>query len=272
MKKNKALRTAIALLIIVVVSTCGMTGALAKYITGFEGEASIARAGLFLVKIDQDGEKIKFKADPTVTLYEEIATIGTLTPEGNATKYAGSSLDIIVPGSILRLTAQFDVVNYSEVDVYVSVDPDNAFEVALGGLAAGVPSKDLKFCYEDDTTANTPGILLTTNWLEANDADLAKCIVPDTADPSNDITGKFFIEKGTATTGKTRTFTMTLWVVWPFSGTDEVTNPVEKDTEIGLAQAAKLLTDPKPSDPGFADVETDYELSAGFTILAEQVD
>ena len=109
MKRNKILRTAAIILALVLISTCGMVGTLAKYVKEFKDiGADVVRAGYFEV-IAGDGTTIDFTWDKlSLTVYD-----------GNPHAVAWNGEPIIVPGYQLELDGTFPIVNLSEVDVTV---------------------------------------------------------------------------------------------------------------------------------------------------------
>ena len=127
MKKNKALRIAAALLVVVAITTCGMTGALAKYVDSFIVESATVRAGLFQVD-GPTSDYVFFDA----TLWEG----NLIAAEDHAQAYDGLfngdiNQQIIVPGSAIKVKG-FKIVNYSEVDVDISFA--GGIDVAIKGF------------------------------------------------------------------------------------------------------------------------------------------
>ncbi|MCL2300705.1 MAG: hypothetical protein FWC27_11250 [Firmicutes bacterium] len=289
MKKNKALRIAAALLVVVAITTCGMTGALAKYIDAFTAEGTAARAGLFKVVVDGADPDGKFQVSLTPTLY--CVGSGDCDNEGDpedpdhVQAYPGSSLPIIVPGTILKLAGSFLVRNYSEVAVTIDVDTSVPFEITpTFGAAASTA-----------LTYSADGI----TYGAANAVSLAACIQPTGGG------GVFEV----APLGGTQSFDVEVWVKWPFTigdGPNTTALPSNsKDTIIGKAQATAFLTGSteivamvpcdcslntngfgahdagchyKPAvsaaDTGFIDLpaRTDNTIGFNFGILATQVD
>jgi len=130
MKKNKALRIAAALLVVVMLTTCGMTGALAKYVDTVEVGSTTVRAGLWRI----GGPGASTHTFETFLL-EGDATADTDT-ETHATPYVttyptATNDGIVVPGSIIKVKA-IEVTNYSEVDVALSFG-----SITVTGLPAG---------------------------------------------------------------------------------------------------------------------------------------
>jgi len=112
MKRNKALRIAAILLTLVLITTCGMVGTLAKYVDTFPGASKLVRAGLFHVVGDM--------TNLTFDIFEGDGS----GAEGNASAYANTGIDdILVPGMRLQAAtgSSATIYNYSEVDVYVEV-------------------------------------------------------------------------------------------------------------------------------------------------------
>lgn len=275
MKKNKFLRTAAVLLALVLVSTIGMTGALAKYITDFTATSTTVRAGLFWVTGPGTTDAI-IGAD----LYEGDMSAG----ENEAMAYSGSSLDIIVPGSIMK-ACPFTVTNWSEVDVEIAIDSLTCaagaipLKFSVGELVADPgPDVPANWVWEDDITdLDLADILGASGLLKSKPAAVAAAL------PTNEIT-----------------VTPNLYILWPFGqdvaaviDTDMVTvltpavtdktdgldkqqsaNDNDADTVIGTDQA-KALLDPIPPLNGpydFLDATSTHELTFVLTISAAQVD
>jgi len=246
MKKNKALRIAMALLVVVAITTCGMTGALAKYVDAFAGtDARAARAGLFKVVVG-DGTGADFWSIPLeVELLCDVddtaagdteAKLGFNTPptkaelasmvayangEEEAQAYDGLELypNIIVPGSVIRVFGTFEVYNLSEVDVEIKVDPAAAF--AVTGFSG--TSQQLRYSADagDTWIFNGAGNAMS----DALTAKSVTAVVPALS--------------GLGGPGSGELFDIEFFVFWPFTGTDVVGN--SRDTIIGNAQAGILL-------------------------------
>ena len=115
MKRNKILRIATVLLALVLVSTIGMVGTLARYVYEFdELESARVRAGLFRVVAEGDFEEVV-----DVTLYDW----QTGLEEDAAEMYDDDEyyVQIIVPGSMVGLAGTVEVRNYSEVVVDIDI-------------------------------------------------------------------------------------------------------------------------------------------------------
>jgi len=233
MKKNKALRIAMALLVVVAVTTCGMTGALAKYVDSFTATSNTVRAGLFRV------------AGPTsaTQVFATELLDGDLSPETEAQAYAGLSGggnndQIIVPGSAIRVIG-FSVVNYSEVDVEITFD------------AAGIDVSNAM-----STVTLYYNITGTIDGTGDNIWKLAKPSVTDlapasfTAGPNGGILLRSF--PAGSGSGANQVTLKDFYILWPFTqnatggpGLDGIGDAVStdaNDTIIGKAQATQLLT------------------------------
>jgi len=127
MKRNKFQRAAAIILALVLVTTIGMTGTLAKYVSSFDGDTKTVRAGLFYV------------VGNTATLTFDMWEGDGSDEETNVASYGDdllpnpSPIDIIVPGMMLKARAaessggaddvsRATIYNYSEVDVKVAID------------------------------------------------------------------------------------------------------------------------------------------------------
>jgi len=121
MKRNKFLRTAAVLLALVLVTTCGMVGTLAKYVESFNSATKTVRAGLFYVVGDT--------TDLTFTEFEGSGS------GADAQIKAYNDDAILVPGMVLAPTtspvSKAVITNYSEVSVKVAVTG-----VTIGGVKA----------------------------------------------------------------------------------------------------------------------------------------
>jgi len=234
MKKNKTLRIAMALLVVVAITTCGMTGALAKYIDEFSATGTAARAGLFLVVVEGADASGNFPIPLTIKdLYCEDPTLAQMggsadfTTTGANTDYYVEThanpydnlVPIIVPGSILRLVGSFKVLNYSEVDVEIAPDLDDPFTV-IGSLL-GETSDDLQFSVDGDTFGSTAVLLNAI---------------------TNASGGSMVVPAKESATGVT--FDVEFWVLWPFANDDTVGD--SDDTIVGLMQAGALMNAAQP--------------------------
>ena len=243
MKKNKALRIAVALLVVVLVTTCGMTGALAKYVDAFTIDSSTVRAGLF---------KVTGPAS-TYTTFEVAIYDGDLGPEAEALGYTGlysgsNNDEIIVPGSAVKVNG-FKVVNLSEVDVTVSVTG-----LTVTNALSGVEG-DVTLWYKVGTGAwqNTPP---TAGQLVGATADLDS--FPKAAGGgTNELTLNDF------------------YILWPFEATGGGKDNLASgstdinDTDIGKTQAAALLTG---ANDAYVDAKTSNIITVGATVNAVQKD
>jgi len=305
MKKNKTLRIAVALFLAVILTTIGMTGALAKYIDDFSGASAKVRAGLFRVYLD--GETV----DPATG--NATISLGASLREGDdsaahnaktAKKYTGSYYDIIVPGSIIKPDDGFKIVNASEVAVKISLDPATFLITNTG---APLPKMDLLYSVDNGV-----------NWF--NDTTLAALLATDTTARDNFLAAFFgttpaglVLDPGsnfTTTAGKQSNTLycddLNLLILWPFDkatpaagetndpdkdfakygpgGTAASTSGYAKsntdaqDTVIGKAQATALLNAAThltaPHDfKGTTVTDTgDYYVEFSFDIKAVQVD
>jgi len=113
MKRNKFLRIATVLMALVLVSSLGMVGTLARYVTALEGITStVVRAGAFDVSIDIDELDWEYEEEDHIKI-----TDGDF---------------IIVPGAVITISGAINIVNDSEVCIQVGVDPDAAAPFTFG--------------------------------------------------------------------------------------------------------------------------------------------
>ena len=234
MKRNKALRIAAILLSLVLISTCAMTGTLAKYATKFENLGSdVIRAGIFKVTGPADATEIEL----TATLLD-----GDMGAEDEAESYGGD-LGIIVPGSVVQLSAEFKVVNLSEVTVEIAIDEDS---FAIGDFGSAL----LYSVTDEEDWMDLASFLAAVDFddvLTSTGADL-------TLEP---IAGE-------------ETFTVAFDVLWPFaadsSGNDgEAGHADSVDTGFGEDEASQISTGTFIEDPTNV---IDFTL----TVFATQVD
>ena len=217
MKKNKALRIAAALLVVVAITTCGMTGALAKYVDDFPIASKTARAGLFYVT-GPGSDHIVFDAQ----LLEADAS----TPEGHAKAYTGLAANdnIIVPGSVLKVNGA-KIVNLSEVDVTVSLGSS----LSISGFGK---SGLLLFSKTGAKGSWSPTLPDATYLLGGTSKDL-----------------KSYPAKTEVSTGvwDNEATLASFYILWPFDmagnciSEEESVQTDGEDTAIGTAQAEALL-------------------------------
>jgi hypothetical protein len=261
MKRNKTLRIATILLALVLVSTLAMVGTLARYVTTVEDlETGRVRAGLFRVVAGDDEIPIAMATN----LFD-----GDFTAEEHVAQYTESTLDIIVPGTIVEATAVVSVANYSEVDVRLEVAG-----IDIGDAADGWESVLL---FSTGPAEGTDGSEPADwNWqedvadLDASEFDFDEVTIPALA--------------GSAASEE---FEFTIFILWPFISQDEAedcdyqdgelgldgvssANDDEADTEIGEAQADFFLDD---DDNSFTDAEGSlHELNFEVIVRAVQID
>jgi len=299
LKRNTPLRIAAVLLALVLITTIGMTGTLAKYVKPFEGiGGTVARAGMFFVACPQDS----------------IVASGTLREgddsgiETHAKKYTATDplldLELIVPGSLLKLQSDFDIVNYSEVDVEIAITDLilTSFTPALlyRTPAVGVPA--------DGSAYVAPGAWMT-------DTAFCAAVADGTIDLADIIFGSSFIIPAQSSTGAALaaapTYTLKVDMLWPFSngdggvtvftpcicpgghdpasttcnwngltallGDDGVVskNTDAADTAIGYDEQAMTLLTETPVGSGnwvFASVVTPKEVEFELKIMVQQID
>ena len=263
MKKNKAIRIAIALLVVAVLTTCGMTGSLAKYVDEFKAEGLVVRAGLFDVraepKVELEGELWCYSADGSLT--------AALATEGNALKYADTgslpasgsppvkttAANIIVPGSLIKVKG-FEIINYSEVDVTVALKELKITIPTVGG-------KKMPLYYCLDTTPAPVTMSPTSDgkdgWTAIPATGLITGLIP-TGATQPQLKSYPFAAAGTTAAEKISNVytTPSFWILWPFGitgtapegiGADGVQGQQwADDTVIGKAQATALLTGAGP--------------------------
>ena len=252
MKRNKFLRMASIILALVLITTIGMTGTLAKYIQPFdELGGTVARAGLF--KILGPGE---LPISVSATNYDGA---GVGNDADDVAAYDGTELALIVPGHMVKVEAEFDIVNLSEVRVAIGFD---GLAVTTDGLDAAV------FLCEDDGSGAP-----SENWLSVANFNQAVDDEDITYEDLFGLTTAVQLAPIDGTTYDSDTFTLTLWVLWPFSqdgrnhddtgdSEDEYTGGQDDDadTDIGVAQADQLVVE--------VDVDEDtgtYDLDVTFT-------
>ena len=296
MKRNKTLRIAAILLALVLVSTCGMVGTLAKYVTDFDMTTNWVRAGLF--KVDKEGD---FTAALGVTLLD-----GDGSTETNAKKYDGG-LNIIVPGSIVTFDDDLTIKNFSEVDVKIALKsiameygPEGSEKTAIPKLmfASDISAASTKSGWYssitalqaaiDTANATTPGTM--TEILPAANANLRAQTGTLTVKPNLYILWPYqaaaeavaapafpgYVDTGSSAANAALPAADVKAINATTAGGTNVLskdnqdgNPYGTDTTIGEAQADDLLTG---ANNGFVNAATDYEFAIKLTITATQID
>ena len=261
MKKNKVLRTAAILLALVLLTTCGMTGALAKYVETFTAVGGNVRAGLW--KVDAPGAAtIGLQA----TLYEGNTTGPTaLVAEdqsgvAGAKKYTGS-LDIIVPGTIVKVSG-LKIVNYSEVDVQIAL---TGVTVALTGNSSNVGASIPAYY----------SVGSTDPWSWSSTVPALTSLLPS----GTGVLSSFPAKSGSNNEIQLKDF----YILWPFENAGTPvgnagqlsSNTDIEDTDIGKDQAIALLDGTTPFAWKTANTATttgDHYLTVSATVTATQID
>jgi len=109
MKRNKTLRIAIVLLALVMVSTIGMAGTLARYVSDINATAQAVRAGRWHIAYG-DGFALTTALTP-------VGAGNTITPDP-----ASANTNIIVPGSLVRVSGTASITNNSEVPAEIFLE------------------------------------------------------------------------------------------------------------------------------------------------------
>jgi len=223
MKKNKALRIAAALLVVVAITTCGMTGALAKYVDNFNVEGTAVRAGLF--KVVGPGNAVELiEAATDNFLFEG----NGVDPEGHALKYANSSMNIIVPGSVIKVKG-FPIVNLSEVDVLVKI---TSLALAINGTAAATMP-----LYFSAGPTGVAGAFVAGDWVKieaGNMTAISNALVPTAGEVLKNFPAKAArVAPATWDTNELRL--EDFYILWPFDkttpGTATHIDPLVSDNE-----------------------------------------
>jgi len=169
MKRNKFLRTAAIVMALVLITTCGMVGTLAKYVEGFTSDTKTVRAGVFWVKGD------------TTTLTFDAWEGDGLGPDDQIGKY-GTNETILVPGMRLIPTKYAAAVPSVSPEVEASrAVIENLSEVAVRVQVTGATISDgwdgLLFSIDgstweplgDNVTAGTFIYRITRTTFDLND-------------------------------------------------------------------------------------------------------
>ncbi|MDR1805996.1 MAG: hypothetical protein LBQ80_04405 [Clostridium sp.] len=117
MRKNRTLRLAAILLVVVLITTCAFTGTLAKYTVGGTLSTQQARVGAFRVDINGADVAAGESIDPTTVLLPLKEADSSVDEEDF---YQLNGDVIIFPGS--GNTLPLEVVNYSEVPVTADLE------------------------------------------------------------------------------------------------------------------------------------------------------
>lgn len=257
MKRNKALRIAAIALVMVLITTCGMVGTLAKYTLTSPASSASVRAGIFKVLIGTKDIGETFTINLGTKLYDGGFTNAEAFADAKSYNNAGSDNntgnDIIVPGTMIALDG-LTITNLSEVGVKISVDMSSLLSSPfVDSLRIGTDASNkasfMKF--SDFATAVTAGTV--SLFGTAPNADI---LAPQT---------------GTATLSG-------LYIWWPYdkvasSGVDDTDDTITDsddgaDTTVGKNEA--LIHDnfvgPNTLDPD-GDGTTDMlpEVGHGFT-------
>ena len=117
MKKNTMMRLASALLVLVLLTTCAISGTFAKYVTTNSGddEARVAKWG---VTITTTGEMFGDAYKDEVVTYEANEKKDTITVQADT-----EGTDVVAPGTNGTLAA-FDIAGTPEVDTEVTYTAD----------------------------------------------------------------------------------------------------------------------------------------------------
>jgi len=243
MKRNKFLRTAAVILALVLITTCGMVGTLAKYVESFNSATKTVRAGLFYVV-----------GDTTNLTFTEFEGSGSGT-DAQIKAYDGDA--ILVPGMVLAPTtipaSKASITNYSEVSVRVAVTG-----VTIGGAKAW-----------DGLLIKVPG-LNSGNWMTLADFNLLTdaektaaltvatpvlAAYPDSSTSATDVTPNFQLlwpysrDDADAVGYKDSGPTEIDWTTVKSNDEYVTGNTDEVDTAIGLQQTVDLFD---VDDPGAA--------------------
>jgi len=211
MKRNNTLRIAIVLLALVLVSSIGMAGTLARYVDVARVGSATVRAGLWQVRVGAETTT----ATTTFTL-----PVGTLSYHGAAAATArigdhSDNLNILIPGSSLQVGGNIEVFNFSEVPADISLG-----NVTVSGLAT---SANLRFGLTLDeargATPITTAAALQTALADAVGGAGSALTIPANTTTATNVPVSFF-------------------VYWPFQLT---TTQDEADTVLGSG-AADLFT------------------------------
>jgi hypothetical protein len=224
MKRNKAMRIAIVLLALVLVSTMGMVGTLARYAETLDAvESNVVRAGLWRI-----GGTANVSLGAALRTYNDSANVDPLkasqyTPDGDR--------KMIVPGTLIKADQPFTIQNFSEVAVDLAITG-----LTLEGATAAFLAQ-LEFAIAAAGPYAGPGLTLAeiNTWLTNNSAAILGAAATTTLAPK---------------VGVTAPITPNLFIRWAFDDDSEVnadrtpTNVLDGsliDTPIGKAQAAALL-------------------------------
>ncbi|MDR2687030.1 MAG: hypothetical protein LBB75_04700 [Oscillospiraceae bacterium] len=225
MKRNKVLRTAAILLALVLISTCAMTGTLAKYVKAFDdASATLVRAGKFGVTMTD------FVVDMNAVAYDF----------QSGYRSAGTDL-IIVPGLAVKVVGTFSVTNASEVDVEIQI-PAGAADLITPKNFTGA---NLEYALDNAGAAGTFTDDPTTFTL----TDLLGVTTSTVVIPAN--------------TTAAQDYTVTLWIKWIPDGEDFMkANPAydpdgPSDPDLNPVQIPREATDPDDTDTTIGLVGTD---------------
>jgi len=247
MKRNKSLRIACILMALVLATTLGLVGTLARYVDTIEGVTATVRAGLF--RVTSDNEIGEFTFGGTLFVddsedYDEIVDeeLAVRIDEDDDRLVEDDEADgIIVPGTVIGTAGYIAVVNDSEVAVYVELcivtllddefflfgDEDSLFEDFL----------ELSFRDEDGEMMPWLSVEDFIDLLEDDEDARAAIVLVD-----GDVEGFIPALAGAAAPAQV---TLNLYARWAFGEYDDVdgwdVDIDERDTELGLDAACFLL-------------------------------
>jgi len=211
MKRNKVLRIAIVLLALVLVSTLGMTGTLARYVAEFDGASATVRAGLFRVTVD---DTTPAALSPVLYRFNDDGTVApTLAASSNGD-------NIIVPGTLFKADSAFTVYNDSEVAVDIGLALPANPETFLSGFTTTAGAAALQFSFNEGGAWHTIAEL----GAAPGGFDLGAALLPTPI---------------VLAPGASDDLDISVWVRWVFSVNAAADEDI--DTVIGLRAADAIL-------------------------------
>ena len=265
MKKNKMMRMASMLLILVLLTTCTISGTFAKYVT--TGSASdTARVAKWGVELSVEGELFSDSYKNTKTTYNESEKGATITVQADT-----KGTNVVAPGTKNTEGITFVLKGKPEVDTKV--------EIVVKGLDDAEKATDIYLVagnYKDYTTGDANSFNLPYNYypvvftlLNSENMELAKGNLAAIEKYLENLSGDYDANTDLSKIGENSNGTYKLVWSWEFEGgrtlnskafTDKQVN--QADTVLGNVAAGLETAD------GNASTEIAFELS----ITVTQVD
>jgi hypothetical protein len=254
MKRNKSLRIACILMALVLATTLGLVGTLARYVDTIDGVSATVRAGLFRVTAESGTDEFTFGAQLYVqgewvdcdcgeagcedevfvaTNDGDLFEVDELLAQRDDALVDDDADGIIVPGTVIGTDGYIAVINESEVAVYIELDLEAMLEDDF--IDAGPFADFLYFSFRDEDGDMMPWLTVTDfiDLLET-DADAREAIVV-----INDGDDAFI--PALAGVADPAEVTLNLYARWVFGDAPDYNE--DQDSPLGIDAACVLLGD-----------------------------